>query len=83
VTAEAAADRCADAGVARLLCTAVERDGTLRGPDLPLLARVRARARGPILAAGGIRPGRDLEALAEVGVEAAIVGRGLLAEAVR
>ena len=78
LTAEEAVDRCADAGVPRLLCTAVERDGTLGGPDLRLLARVRARARGPILAAGGIRPERDLEALAEVGVEAAIVGRGLL-----
>lgn len=81
LTAEEAVDRCAEAGVPRLLCTAVERDGMLRGPDLLLLARVRARARGPILAAGGIRPDRDLEALAAVDVEAAVVGRGLLVEA--
>jgi phosphoribosylformimino-5-aminoimidazole carboxamide ribonucleotide (ProFAR) isomerase len=32
-----------------------------------------------VLAAGGIRPDRDLDALAELGVEAAIVGRALLA----
>jgi len=78
LTAEQAVDRCAAAGVPRLLCTAVERDGTLDGPDLRLLARVRARVRGPVLAAGGIRPEHDLEALAEVGVEAAVVGRGVL-----
>jgi phosphoribosylformimino-5-aminoimidazole carboxamide ribotide isomerase len=78
LTAEEAVDRCATAGVPRLLCTAVERDGTLGGPDIRLLARVRARARGPVIAAGGIRPERDLEALAAVGVEAAVVGRALL-----
>src|SRR4051812_30115789 len=38
---EEAVERCAAAGVARLLCTAVERDGTMGGPDLALLTRVR------------------------------------------
>src|SRR5262245_47236775 len=34
---EDAARRCATAGVARVLCTAIDRDGTLSGPDLELL----------------------------------------------
>jgi phosphoribosylformimino-5-aminoimidazole carboxamide ribotide isomerase len=78
LSAEEAAARCAEAGVARILCTAVERDGLLRGPDLELLMRVRARAGVPILAAGGISSEDDLKALKEIGVEGAVVGRALL-----
>lgn len=78
LSAAEAAARCADAGVARVLCTAVERDGTLDGPDLALLESVRARFGGPVLAAGGVRSEDDLAALARVGVEAAVVGRALL-----
>jgi len=77
---DAALDACVDAGVARVLCTAIDRDGTLSGPDLQLLARVAGRRELAVLAAGGIRPARDLDALAEIGVEAAIVGRALLAD---
>ena len=78
VTADEAAERCAAAGVSRLLCTAVERDGTLSGPDLALLARVRERAGLPVLAAGGIGSTDDLAAIEETGCEGAIVGRALL-----
>jgi phosphoribosylformimino-5-aminoimidazole carboxamide ribotide isomerase len=78
LTAEEAAQRCAAAGVARILCTAVERDGTLGGPDLALLARVQEHAGAPMLAAGGIRSEADLDALAAIGVEGAVVGRALL-----
>jgi phosphoribosylformimino-5-aminoimidazole carboxamide ribotide isomerase len=78
LTPEDAAHRCAAAGVARILCTAVARDGTLAGPDLDLLARVAAAFGGPVLAAGGIAEPRDLERLADVGIEAAVVGRALL-----
>jgi phosphoribosylformimino-5-aminoimidazole carboxamide ribotide isomerase len=74
----AAVDRCRAAGVARLLCTAVDRDGTLEGPDLELLGRVVQRFGGPVLAAGGIRPDQDIPALAALGLEGAVVGRALL-----
>ena len=73
-----AVDRCRAAGVHRIACTAIERDGTLTGPDVELLARVCARARIPVLAAGGIRSPEDLEAVAAAGCEGAIVGRALL-----
>jgi phosphoribosylformimino-5-aminoimidazole carboxamide ribotide isomerase len=78
MTAEEAAERCAAAGVSRLLCTAVDRDGTLAGPDLDLLARVQARSGLPVLAAGGIRSTADLASVEELGCEGAIVGRALL-----
>jgi phosphoribosylformimino-5-aminoimidazole carboxamide ribotide isomerase len=74
----AAAEGCAAAGVERLLCTAVERDGALEGPDVELLALVAERSGLPVLAAGGIRSQRDLSTLASMGLEGAIVGRALL-----
>ena len=73
-----AVDRCAAVGVPRLLCTAIERDGTLTGPDVELLARVHARGGIPVLAAGGIRSDADLAAVAAAGCEGAVVGRALL-----
>ncbi|HEX7310956.1 MAG TPA: 1-(5-phosphoribosyl)-5-[(5-phosphoribosylamino)methylideneamino] imidazole-4-carboxamide isomerase [Gaiellaceae bacterium] len=73
-----AIDRCLTAGVSRLLCTAIERDGTLEGPDVDLVRRVVERSRLPVLAAGGIRSGEDLDALKDAGAQGAIVGRALL-----
>lgn len=78
LTAEEAVERCVAAGVARLLCTAVNRDGTLEGPDLDLLASVRERSGLPVLAAGGIRSKADLAAVERLGCEGAVVGRALL-----
>lgn len=75
---DAAVDRCRAAGVPRLLCTAIDRDGTLAGPDLALLGHVARRFDGPVLAAGGIRSQADLDALEALGIEGAVVGRALL-----
>ena len=72
------AERCAEAGVQRLLCTSVDRDGTMAGPDLELLERVRERSGLPVLAAGGVRSEEDVEALAGLGLEGAVVGRAVL-----
>jgi phosphoribosylformimino-5-aminoimidazole carboxamide ribotide isomerase len=75
--AEVAA-RCAAAGASRILCTAIERDGMLGGPDLDLLREVQEASRLPLLAAGGIRSEDDLADVAAVGCEGAVVGRALL-----
>ena len=72
------ARRCAEAGVSRILCTAIERDGMLAGPDLDLLREVSDASGLPVLAAGGIRSESDLAAVAAVGCEGAVVGRALL-----
>jgi phosphoribosylformimino-5-aminoimidazole carboxamide ribotide isomerase len=61
----------------RMLVTAIDRDGTLTGPDLALV-RQAVEAGGRVLAAGGIRDTQDVVALADAGAEAAIVGRALL-----
>ncbi len=73
-----ALDACVGAGVTRLHVTAIERDGTLAGPDLALYERVCARGLA-VVAAGGVRDDRDLAALEAVGCEAAVMGMGLLA----
>jgi phosphoribosylformimino-5-aminoimidazole carboxamide ribotide isomerase len=61
----------------RVLVTAIDRDGTLAGPDVDLVRRA-VDAGGRVLAAGGIRSVADVVALANAGAEAAIVGRALL-----
>jgi phosphoribosyl isomerase A len=72
------ARRCAEAGVSRILCTAIERDGMLGGPDLDLLREVCDASILPVLAAGGVRSESDVAAIAAVGCEGAVVGRALL-----
>ena len=42
ITVEEASERCRAAAVPRVLCTAIDRDGTLAGPDVDLLERVCA-----------------------------------------
>jgi len=67
-------------GVSALLVTDVARDGAMEGPNLELLASVRAVFPGEILASGGMRGEEDLapvdEALAG-GSRGAIFGRAL------
>src|SRR4051794_24173593 len=77
-TVDEAVDRCTAAGIRRLHCTAIDRDGTLEGPDLGLLERVVARTDAAVVAAGGISSEADLEAVAAIGCEGAVVGRALL-----
>jgi phosphoribosylformimino-5-aminoimidazole carboxamide ribotide isomerase len=76
LTAGELARRCADAGVRRLLVTSTRRDGSLAGPDLPLLEDVLA-AGLPVLAAGGIASLDDLTALRDLGCEGAVIGSAL------
>jgi 1-(5-phosphoribosyl)-5-[(5-phosphoribosylamino)methylideneamino] imidazole-4-carboxamide isomerase/N-(5'phosphoribosyl)anthranilate isomerase len=71
-------------GCARYVVTDVHRDGTLTGPNLPLLRDVCARTSAPVVASGGVSSLDDLRAIAtltEAGVEGAIVGKALYAGA--
>ncbi len=66
-------------GLRHVLCTDIERDGALAGPNLALYAE--AQRRFPHIqwqASGGIATGADLAALAAAGVPAAISGKALL-----
>jgi phosphoribosylformimino-5-aminoimidazole carboxamide ribotide isomerase len=68
-------------GVGAFLVTAIERDGTLAGPDLRLLAAVRGATDGVLLASGGIGTLEHLRAVRDVGADGVVVGRALLAGA--
>ncbi len=66
-----------EAGVGRLLVTGIERDGAMTGPDLELLAEVLEMSEMAVIASGGVGELADLESVADMGCEAAIVGRAL------
>jgi len=67
-----------------VLCTDVERDGALAGPNLALYDEAMRRAPGIAWqASGGIRDAADLAALDELGMAAAISGKALLEGRIR
>ena len=79
VDAVALARRLLADGASRLIVTDTARDGTLAGPNLELLSRLRAALPGAVLvAAGGIGSIDDLRAISEVGCDGAVVGLALL-----
>jgi phosphoribosylformimino-5-aminoimidazole carboxamide ribotide isomerase len=71
------------------LVSSIERDGTLRGPDLAMLSKICSFETISIIAAGGISNLEDLLSLKRIGVFGAVVGKALyegkinLAEALR
>lgn len=75
-------DRLEADGCSRYVVTDVTKDGTLKGPNVELLAEVARRTDKPVVASGGISSLDDIAALRElvsVGVEGAIVGKALYA----
>ena len=70
------ARRCAAAGIDRVLVTSAQRDGTLSGPDIPLLENV-LEAGLPVIAAGGIATLDDLLVLRYLGCEGAVTGSAI------
>jgi phosphoribosylformimino-5-aminoimidazole carboxamide ribotide isomerase len=71
--------RYESAGLRHVLCTDVDRDGALSGPNLELYAE--AMARFPSIswqASGGVRDAADLKELSRVGVSAAVSGKALI-----
>jgi phosphoribosylformimino-5-aminoimidazole carboxamide ribotide isomerase len=81
--ADDVARRLLDDGASRLVVTDTRRDGTLSGPNLDLLRRLRGAFPDAILvAAGGIGSIDDLRALDHLRIDGAIVGMALLTGAV-
>ena len=72
------------AAVRHVLCTDIERDGALTGPNLDLYRDAVARfPRIAWQASGGVRDAADLAALARIGATAAVSGKALLEERIR
>ena len=71
-------------GCQRYVVTDVTKDGTLRGPNIDLLKQMCERTNKPVIASGGIAnltDLADLRALTGSGLEGAIVGKALYAQA--
>jgi phosphoribosylformimino-5-aminoimidazole carboxamide ribotide isomerase len=72
-------DRYLDVGLRHVLCTDIGRDGALSGPNVDLYVSILERFPGlELQASGGVRDARDLAALRDAGLPAAITGRALL-----
>jgi phosphoribosyl isomerase A len=77
-------DRLDRDGCARYVVTDVTRDGTMSGPNLTLLRSVCQRTDRPVIASGGVAGLIDIAALRSLvplGVEGAIIGKALYADA--
>jgi len=63
--------------LAGVILTCIDRDGTLSGPDLVTLARVRSMTGLPVQYSGGISSLDDVEHVADAGAQAVILGKAL------
>lgn len=70
-------ERLVAAGVRDVLVTAIDRDGTGRGPDLGLIAAMRPLVPGVLTAAGGVGAIGDVLAALRAGADRVVVGRAL------
>jgi phosphoribosylformimino-5-aminoimidazole carboxamide ribotide isomerase len=57
---------------AAFLCTDVDREGTMSGANLDWFRKLRAATTHPIIAAGGIKSRREINALEQIGMDAAV-----------
>jgi len=69
-------------GVKTIICTDIERDGTLKGPNFSLYKKLISTPylkgkKIEIIASGGIRNVEDLKKLLETGISGAIVGKAI------
>jgi phosphoribosylformimino-5-aminoimidazole carboxamide ribotide isomerase len=79
VTLADAVERYLAHALRHVLCTDIDRDGALSGPNVALYADcVRRWPQVAFVASGGVRDARDLAALADVGVAGAVSGKALL-----
>jgi phosphoribosylformimino-5-aminoimidazole carboxamide ribotide isomerase len=60
-----------------VIVTSIDKDGTLSGPDLDALARVRSMTGLPVLYSGGVTSLDDIHRVAAAGAEAVILGKAL------
>ena len=78
-TLDALLGEYADAGLRHVLCTDIERDGMLSGPNLELYRWLRdAAPELSVLASGGAGALRDIVAARDAGCSGIVLGRALL-----
>ncbi|UYZ60235.1 1-(5-phosphoribosyl)-5-[(5-phosphoribosylamino)methylideneamino]imidazole-4-carboxamide isomerase [Hymenobacter latericus] len=72
------------AGATTFVCTDVSKDGKLQGPSLGAYKALRAELpQAQLVASGGVTTIADVEALAEVGMHGAIIGKAIYEGTIR
>ncbi len=65
-------------GISTVLCTAIERDGMLSGPDFSLYSQLMIRfPQLNLIASGGVSNAADLDRLNEMGMYGVVVGKAI------
>jgi phosphoribosylformimino-5-aminoimidazole carboxamide ribotide isomerase len=78
VNVDEAVPTLAGAGITTWIVTGIARDGSMAGPDLELMERIRAALpESHLIASGGIGSVDDVRRLADLGFDGAILGRAL------
>ena len=77
VVLKALVGRWADLPLAGVIITSIDRDGTMAGPDIETLARVRKMTRHQLQYSGGVVSVDDLIRVRAAGAEAVILGKAL------
>ncbi|GAB3095684.1 1-(5-phosphoribosyl)-5-[(5-phosphoribosylamino)methylideneamino]imidazole-4-carboxamide isomerase [Lysobacter terrae] len=79
ISLDALLARYAQAGLRHALCTDIDRDGMLAGPNIALYRQIATQAPGVRLqASGGVRGIEDIAAAREAGCAGAVLGKALL-----
>lgn len=71
------AKKMEELGVETIVFTDISKDGTMQGPNLEQLKKINDAVGCKIVASGGIRNEADLDAVAQLGIEEAIVGKAM------
>lgn len=69
-------------GASCIICTDIAKDGAMEGANLELYRRLVETYPARIVASGGVSSLQDVEALAEIGVSGAIIGKALYTGAI-
>lgn len=71
-------DKAASLGVKTVLCTDIQKDGTLEGSSIPLYKTILAKYKFDLIASGGVANLEDIQALEATGIYACVSGKALL-----
>ena len=65
-------------GVQTVIVTDITKDGTLKGPNLEMLQKLKEAVRMQIVASGGVKDLDDIKALRDMGLYGAITGKAMV-----
>ena len=66
-----------DLGAKTIIFTDISKDGTMSGPNLDAYKQLKQAVKCQIVASGGIRSMEDIQALSDIGITEAIVGKAI------